>query len=435
MSILKRAIKSNFLSTTAVSCALFFSSAIYTTAQTKIPRSEWTGGVNVPSYITMEIYIPKKLATKPPIIVSSHACGTKVSGQVGANTKIIAAAEKNGFIIIYPENQVSEKGGSTGQNCWDVGSSKALGHDSLGDPHAVAQMVRYTLKKYNGDSSRVYAIGGSSGAMMTQALLGVYPELFTAGVPRAGVPCGCWAESYTPKDQWSGPCANGTISKTAEQWGNLVRAINPNYKGHRPRVQLFHGENDQTIKFPNFGESIKEWTNVLGLNTTPDSTAKVSKSSTIGYEYNQKFWKNKEGYIVLEAWSAPNQPHSMSYEENAILKFFGLDTYKEGDLDPEYAFYKVPTVMKPGKAIGTVANFLIRDNTLVLNGIRAEQITVSIVNTSGQMLYIGKHTLTANNSLSIPVTSLRAGFYVANLKYSSGNKQINNSSFQFVLTK
>jgi poly(3-hydroxybutyrate) depolymerase len=102
MSIFKRTIKSSSFSTTAIACVLFLSSAIFTTAQTKIPRSEWTGGVNVPNYITMQIYIPKKIATKPPIIVSCHACGTKVSGQVGANPKIIAAAEKNGFLNYLP---------------------------------------------------------------------------------------------------------------------------------------------------------------------------------------------------------------------------------------------------------------------------------------------------------------------------------------------
>ena len=42
-------------------------------------------------------------------------------------------------------------------------------------------MVRYALTKYGADASRVYAFGGSSGAMMTQALLGVYPDLFAAG--------------------------------------------------------------------------------------------------------------------------------------------------------------------------------------------------------------------------------------------------------------
>ena len=56
---------------------------------------------------------------------------------------IQAMADKNGFIMILPDNP--------GQNCWDVGSNKAMTHDGGGDPHAIAQMVRYAITKYNGD--------------------------------------------------------------------------------------------------------------------------------------------------------------------------------------------------------------------------------------------------------------------------------------------
>jgi acetylxylan esterase len=326
----KKLCRNNVFAVAAVSCGVLISSPAQVVSQTEVPRSDWTGGVNLPSYVKMYIYVPKNLATKPPIVVSSHACQSSVSGQISANAKIKAAADKNGFVMIFPDNQ--------GQNCWDVGSTKALTHDGGGDPHAVAQMVRYALKKYSGDSSRVYALGGSSGGMMTQALLAIYPEIFVAGAPRAGVPCGCWAVEYDKGGtaQWSVPCANGTVSKTEEQWGDIVRAINPSYTGHRPRVQLMQGDADATISYKNMAESIKQWTNVLGLNTTPDSTAKITSSASgETYTYNCKFWKNKCGYTVLESWFAVGKPHSMKYEEDAIMKFFGIDV--AGGKDPELA--------------------------------------------------------------------------------------------------
>ena len=40
----------------------------------------------------------------------------------------------------------------------------------------------------------MYSVGASSGAIKTKALLGVYPDVFMAGVSVMGVPCGCWAE-------------------------------------------------------------------------------------------------------------------------------------------------------------------------------------------------------------------------------------------------
>lgn len=51
--------------------------------------------------------------------------------------------------------------------CWDVSSQKSLKHGGGGDSNAIANMVTYTLKKYNADPKRVFVTGSSSGAMMT----------------------------------------------------------------------------------------------------------------------------------------------------------------------------------------------------------------------------------------------------------------------------
>ncbi len=285
--------------------------------------SSW-GATGVPSYVEMYIYVPDKLAAKPPIMVSAHSCGSTATGQMGNIPKIKAAADANGFILILPDNP--------GQNCWDVGSTKSLTHDGGGDTQAVAQMVKYALGKYNGDASRVYAMGGSSGAMMTQALMAVYPDVFIAGSARAGVPAGCWADGYASSNQWSNNCAGGTTSKTAQAWGDLVRAMDPNYTGHRPRLQIMQGDADQTISFKNSAESIKEWTNVLALSTDPTSTDMTTTSIAT---YSRQFWKNACGYTVFETWAGHGGGHSMGYEEDAILKFFGLDTVSAAD--PETA--------------------------------------------------------------------------------------------------
>ncbi|MCX7726735.1 MAG: PHB depolymerase family esterase [Chitinispirillaceae bacterium] len=379
-------------------CVFLIISQLLSASLTEVPRNNWAGSVSLPSYVKMYIYVPDKVATNPPIVVSIHACQSSVTGQLDNNKKIKAAADKNGFIIIFPDNP--------GRNCWDVGSKKALTHDGGGDPHAIAQMVRYALKQYKGDSTRVYAVGGSSGGMMVQALMGVYPELFTAGVPRAGVPCGCWSESYDESQQWSGPCAGGSVSKTAQQWGDLVRAINPNYTGHRPRLQIFHGESDQTINFKNFNESIKQWTNVLGLKTDPDSNAKISPPAA-GYTYNQKFWKNKCGYIVLEAWSAPGQPHSMTYEEDAILKFFGLDV--AGDKDPELS--ACGGTFLQGRRNGRI--------NPVLEGANVTETTIYTLN--GRIIQSFSSSIKEKNSLS----RIKSGaVYIAERKLNDGKVEI-----------
>lgn len=290
----------------------------------KVNQSDWQGGATLPSYVNMYIYVPDKLAAKPPLLVASHHCqGTGTTTYNETKSTLVPLADSLGFIMIFPE--------ATGHNCWDVGSDKSLKHDGGGDTHAVAQMVRYALKKYDGDTGRVYGFGGSSGAMMTQALMGVYPDIFMAGVAVSGVPCGCWSVDYTgdvaSNGQWSGPCAGGKVTKSAQEWGDQVRAMFPGYTGHRPRLQLWHGDPDTTISYTNMGEAIKEWTNLLGLAATPTSTANPNTNTT------HQTWKSTCGATVLETFSVRGAGHGVQWDTPTVAGFFGLA--KAGDPDPE----------------------------------------------------------------------------------------------------
>ena len=166
----------------------------------KVERDYWVTS-SAPEYINMYIYVPLELSDKPPVVVSCHSCGNSANGQFGNNKKVRAAADKEGFILVFPDNKQ--------RNCWDVGTQKALTHDGGGDTNAIALMTKYALCAYNGDQKRVFVMGGSSGAMMTQALLAVYPDVFKAGSARAGVPAGCWAEGYNDRNQWGGICSGG----------------------------------------------------------------------------------------------------------------------------------------------------------------------------------------------------------------------------------
>jgi hypothetical protein len=209
-------------------------------------------------------------------------------------------------------------------------------------------MVRYTLSKHNGDANRVYSVGGSSGGIMTEALLGVYPDVFMAGVSLMGVPCGCWAQNYNDatgsgtSDQWSGPCAGGTVSKTGPQWGDLVRSYFPGYAGHRPRLQHWHGTADTTLNFKNLAEDVKEWTNLLSLSETPTGNDTPKSGTT------HQFWKNSCGYTVYETFSLSGVGHSVPFDGNAVAAYFGLD--KSGGQDPETA--ACPGAMPGGAGSG-----------------------------------------------------------------------------------
>ncbi|KAI5776944.1 esterase/lipase [Geopyxis carbonaria] len=266
--------------------------------------TEVTGFGTNPSNAKMYIYVPDKLAAKPAVVVGIHWChGTATDYYRGTN--LASRADSLGFIVIYPS-------ASTSDGCWDVSSAATLKHLGGGDSLAIHSMVQYTLSKYSADASRVFAIGTSSGAMMTNVLLGAYPDVFAAGSAWAGVPFGCFAGSNT----WNSDCASGLINKTPAQWGDLVRAAYAGYSGRRPKMQLFHGTSDETLNFNNFGEEIEQWTNVLGVSASPSSTESGVPQSG--------WTRTRYGGGVVEAVREEGQTHNLVVLPDEGLRFFGL---------------------------------------------------------------------------------------------------------------
>jgi acetylxylan esterase len=217
-----------------------------------------------PSNLRMHLYVPDTVAPRPAVVVAVHYCtGSGPAFYNGSGREFATLADRYGYIVIYPSATRSG-------NCFDVYTQEALRRDGGSDPVGIRSMVGYVQQRYDADPNRIFATGASSGAMMTNVLLGDYPDVFRAGAAFMGVPFGCFAT--TPPNEWNGECANGQIIKTPQQWGDLARGAYPGYSGPRPRMQVWHGTADDILRYPNFGEEIKQWTDVLGVSQTPVST-------------------------------------------------------------------------------------------------------------------------------------------------------------------
>ncbi|HEV8555113.1 MAG TPA: PHB depolymerase family esterase [Actinophytocola sp.] len=221
---------------------------------------EITNFGNNPSGLRMHLYVPDRVvAPRPPILVAVHYCGG--SGPAFfSGTEFARLADQFGFIIVFPTV-------TRASLCFDVSSPQALRRGGGSDPVGIKSMIDWTVANRNGDANRIYVTGASSGAMMTNVLLGDYPDVFKAGAAFSGVPATCFAT--TNGSEWNNECSNGRIIRTAQQWGDAARGMDPGYTGPRPRMQLFHGTNDNILFFPNWGEEVKQWTNVLGVSQTP----------------------------------------------------------------------------------------------------------------------------------------------------------------------
>jgi acetylxylan esterase len=215
-----------------------------------------------PSNLRMHLYVPDNVAARPAVVVAVHYC-TGSGPAFYSGTEFARLADQYGYIVVYPSATRS------GQ-CFDVYTQEALRRDGGSDPVGIRSMVSYVQQRYNADPNRIFVTGASSGAMMTNVLLGDYPDVFKAGAAFMGVPFGCFAT--VPPNTWNSECANGQVVRTPQQWGDLVRAAFPGYTGPRPRMQTWHGTTDSTLRYPNLGEQVKQWTNVHGVSQTPAST-------------------------------------------------------------------------------------------------------------------------------------------------------------------
>ncbi|MEU8215482.1 PHB depolymerase family esterase [Micromonospora taraxaci] len=262
-----------------------------------------------PTNLQMHLYVPDRVASRPAILLAMHYC-TGTGPAFHSGTQYASLADRYGFIVIYPSATRSSK-------CWDVYSPQALRRGGGSDPVGLMSMVDHVRQRYSADPTRIFATGTSSGAMMTNVMLGVYPDVFAAGASFAGVPFACFATGGT--SEWNSQCANGQLIRTAQQWGDLVREAYPGYSGQRPRMQIWHGTNDDTLRYPNFGEQVKQWTNVHGLSQTPTYTDSPQSG------YTRTRYGSSGPMAPVEAISMQGVTHNIPVDAAQVIRFFGLD--------------------------------------------------------------------------------------------------------------
>ena len=281
------------------------------------------GASGVPTNLSMYVYVPDNVAPNPPILVLLHYWGGGAAGVFAEaqNGGIVAAADEYGFIMVVPQNP----------DCWDVNSTATLTHDGGGHTQGIAQMVKYAINTYHANSNRVYVTGTSCGAMMTEALLAVYPDIFKAGASFSGQAVG---GAWTP------------VTQTAQQWGNIVRGCYPGYSGPRPRVQLWHGTADSIINYSNQTEAIMQWCNVLGLSASSTLSTTVT---LYNHQWLRQIWLDSSGATALDAWSEYNGPHGTDANLNAlnVIPFMDLNGV---NLTYPWMSQDVGTVGVPGSA-------------------------------------------------------------------------------------
>jgi poly(hydroxyalkanoate) depolymerase family esterase len=266
-----------------------------------------------PTNLGMYVYVPDNVAPQPALLVLVHYCGGSASAIFNGNGRDFAtAADRYGYVVVVPE-------ATRDGHCFDVSTQAGLTRDGGSDSTGIMSMVSWTRQRYNVDPARIVVSGFSSGAMMTNVLAAEYPDVFSAASAFSGVPAGCFAT--TDGSLWNGQCSGGNITKTPQQWGDQVRAMYPGYTGRYPRMQLWHGDQDTTLAYRNFGEELKQWTNLHGLSQTPSFTDHPQSSWTRTRYGDTSTKATIEGISISGTGHTLPQAGMLAY----AISFLGLD--------------------------------------------------------------------------------------------------------------
>ncbi len=272
-----------------------------------------------PAQLTMHKYVPQSMPSAPrPLVVALHGCTQTAAAYEATGWSALADAWK--FYVLYPEQNTS-RNNSSGCFNWggrwkDAPQTFVLSPEPLdlteiqrghGENESIKEMIDKMKADHAIDPARVFVTGLSGGGAMAALMLAVWPDIFAGGAIFAGVPYGCATNHKTTDEaqnclkDYTG--ANAYLSRTPQQWGDLVRGAGPTgFKGPYPRVSIWHGTSDFVVNVQNQTELMKQWTDANGIDQTADVEDQVE-----GFPHKQ--YKDGSGKTLVETYSITGQSH------------------------------------------------------------------------------------------------------------------------------
>ena len=250
-----------------------------------------TGFGSNPGNLSMYEYVPTGLAAGRPLVVLLHGCSATAAG-IDNETGWTKWADQYQFALVLPE----QKRANNPALCWNgyVAGDQERGQ---GEPLSIKQMTDWMISHHSIDTSRVFVTGLSAGGVETTVMLATYPDVYKAGADIAGGPYKCASAAGAQTTA----CNNGTNILTPQQWGDKVRAAS-SWTGPWPKVSIWHGTADTQVAYQQLIETMKQWTNVNGIDQTPDTSDTVA-----GYPHD--VYKDGSGNARVETYSITGMGH------------------------------------------------------------------------------------------------------------------------------
>ncbi|MBA3705715.1 MAG: PHB depolymerase family esterase [Bacteroidetes bacterium] len=345
-----------------------------------------TGFGTNPGALNMFSYAPATLPTNAPLIVVMHGC-TQNAIQVSTQSGWNKLADNHHFYIVYPE-QISANNGS---NCFNWFLPADQSRD-LGEPASIKQMVDYMKSHYSIDNARIFVTGLSAGACMSSVMMADYPEIFNKGALIAGVPFKAATDIFG-----ANTATAGNVTKTAQQWGDLVRNENPSYMGAFPKVAIFHGSADNVVNVKNATELVKQWTNVNSADQTADLTINnfngnnlVTKNSYYDAQKNEVV----QTYIITNMGHAIALDTGSCYQQGGVTATYAVEV---NFFSSFWAAYFFGILKAPYTINGLISVSSMQNNVIyTISGSGGSAYTWSVPNGASIISGQGSNSITVN---------------------------------------
>ena len=238
------------------------------------------------------LYVPSGHTGGPmPLVVMLHG-GTQDAATFAAATGMNDLAERQGFLVAYPEQPASANPGKYWN--WFV-----PGHQrrDAGEPSLIAGITRQITDRYGADASRVYVAGFSAGGAMAAVMAAVYPDLYAAAGVHSGLPYAAAADmasAFAAMQQGS--------SRPA---GSTARPV--------PLI-VFHGDRDTTVAPANAAGLIGDVLAAASPDGRPGTPPAVVTTGQVpgGHADTRTCYQDPAGAALAERWIIHQAGHTWS---------------------------------------------------------------------------------------------------------------------------
>jgi poly(hydroxyalkanoate) depolymerase family esterase len=260
-----------------------------------------------PGNLKMLKYVPERLRDPAPLVVVLHGC-TQTAGGYFDRSGWAKYADRHGFALLLPE----QKPQNHPTSCFNFAERSDSQRES-GEALSIKQMIDKMKDQTRIDTAQIFVTGLSAGGGMTTVMLATYPDVFAGGAIIAGLPYRCATSMLTaPRDcgiTLLGP-HNPAPDRQPAVWGQLVRQAAPEFQGPWPRVSIWQGTADATVDPANAVELTEQWTDVHGIDQTPDGTE-------IGPNYKRSLFKDAQGKVLIESYEIRGFGHATPIDPDA----------------------------------------------------------------------------------------------------------------------